>query len=41
MGDQEPSTKDRLSKDIEDGVGNDLAIDANTASTISEAPDTK
>lgn len=40
VGDDQPSTEDGLSKNIEDGVGDDLAINANTAGTVSEAPDT-
>jgi hypothetical protein len=40
VGEQQPSTEDGLSKNIKDGVGNDLAIDTNAAGTVSEAPDT-
>jgi hypothetical protein len=39
VGDDQPGTEDRLGKNIEDGVGDDLAIDTNTAGTVSEAPD--
>ena len=38
--DDQPSTEDGLSKNIKDSVGDDLAIDTNLASTVSEAPDT-
>ena len=41
MGDNQPSTEDGLSEHIEDGVGNNLAIDTDTASAISEAPNTE
>lgn len=41
VGDDQPSTEDRLSEDIEDSVGNDLTVDTDTASAISEAPDTR
>lgn len=40
VGDDQPSTENGLSKNIEDGVGDDLAINTNTAGTVSEAPDT-
>jgi hypothetical protein len=40
VGDDQPSTEDGLSKDIEDGVGNDLAINTNTTGTVSKAPNT-
>jgi hypothetical protein len=40
VSDDQPSTKDGLSKNIKDSVGNDLAIDTNLAGTVSEAPDT-
>lgn len=40
VGDDQPSTEDGLSKDVEDGVGDDLAINTNTAGTVSKAPDT-
>lgn len=39
VGDDQPSTEDGLSKNIEDSVGDDLAVDTNTAGTVSEAPD--
>lgn len=39
VGDDQPSTEDGLSKNIEDGVSNNLAINTNAAGTISEAPD--
>lgn len=39
VSDDQPSTEDGLSKNIEDGVGNDLAINTNTTGTVSETPD--
>ena len=39
VGDDQPSTEDGLCKNVEDGVGNDLAINTYAAGTISEAPD--
>jgi hypothetical protein len=39
MCEQEPETKDRLSKDVQDGVSNDLSIDTPLASTITDTPD--
>ena len=41
MGDDEPGAEDGLGKDIQDGVGDDLAIDGEVASSISNTPDTK
>ena len=41
VSDDQPSTEDGLSKNIKDGIGNDLAIDTNLAGTVSEAPDTE
>ena len=40
VSDDQPGTEDGLSKNIEDGVGDDLAVNTNAASTISETPDT-
>lgn len=40
VGEQQPGTEDGLGKNVENGVGNDLTIDTNTASTVGEAPDT-
>jgi hypothetical protein len=37
---QEPGTEDTLGKDIEHGVGDDLSVDADLASTIGDTPDT-
>jgi hypothetical protein len=41
MSNQEPRTKDTLGEDIEDGVSNDLTVDAGLASTVGNTPDTK
>jgi hypothetical protein len=40
VSDQQPGTKDTLGQDIQDGVGNDLAIDTNPAGAIGKTPDT-
>ena len=40
VGDDQPSTEDGLSKDIEDSIGDDLAVDTDTTGAISEAPNT-
>jgi hypothetical protein len=40
MGDQEPGTEDTLGKNIQDSVGDDLAINANLAGTVCKTPDT-
>ena len=40
MSDDQPGTEDGLGKNVEDGVGDDLAVNTNTAGTVSEAPDT-
>jgi hypothetical protein len=40
VGNKEPGTKDSLGKDVEDGVGDDLSIDASLASTVGNTPDT-
>ena len=41
VGDDQPSTEDRLSKNIEDGIGDNLAVNTDTAGTVSETPDTE
>ena len=40
MGEQKPEAEDRLSKDVENGVGDDLSIDTGNAATIGDTPDT-
>lgn len=40
MSEQEPEAEDRLGENVEDGVGDDLAIDADVAGPIGDAPDT-
>jgi hypothetical protein len=40
VGEQQPGTEDGLSKNVKNGVGNDLAVDTNVAGTVSKAPDT-
>lgn len=37
---KEPGTEDSLGKDIEDSVGDDLAIDTDLAGTVGNTPDT-
>lgn len=39
MGDQKPDTKDGLGQNIQDSIGNDLAINGNMTSAISDTPD--
>ena len=39
MCEQEPETKDRLSKDIQDGISDNLSINAPLAGTITDTPD--
>ncbi len=41
MGEQKPEAKDRLGKDIENGVGNDFGIESNKTPTIGNTPDTE
>ena len=40
VSEQEPEAKDWLGKDVEHSVGDDLAIDADVAGAVSDAPDT-
>lgn len=40
VSDDQPGTEDRLSKHVKDSIGDDLAVDTNTASTVSKTPDT-
>lgn len=40
VSDDQPSAKDGLSKNIENGVSDDLAVNTNATGTVSEAPDT-
>jgi hypothetical protein len=40
VSDQEPSTEDSLGKHVQDGVGDDLAINANLARAVGKTPDT-
>ena len=39
MGEEKPEAKDGLGKDIEDGVANDLSINAGNARSIGNTPD--
>ena len=41
MGNEEPCTKDDLGENIEDGVGNNFAINADPAGTVGNSPDTR
>lgn len=41
MCEQEPETKDGLGKDIQDGVSNDLSVNAPLASAITNTPDNR
>lgn len=38
VSDDQPGAEDGLSKDIKDGVGDDLAIDTDATGTVSETP---
>lgn len=40
MGEEKPETKDGLGKDVEDGISNNLGVNARNARTISNTPDT-
>ena len=39
MSEEQPEAKDRLGKDVKDGIGNNLSIDARNARSISNTPD--
>jgi hypothetical protein len=39
MRQEKPETKDWLSKDVQDSVRDDLAIDRKMATSVSDAPD--
>ena len=39
VGEEKPESKDRLGKDIQDGVGNDLGVNRSAVSTLGESPD--
>jgi len=39
VSEEEPQAEDGLGEDIEDGVANDLSIDAGDASTVGNTPD--
>jgi hypothetical protein len=40
VGDEQPGTEDTLGENIQDGIGNDLAINTNLAGAIGKTPDT-
>lgn len=40
VGEQEPEAKDSLGEDVQNGVGDNLGIDANVAGAIRNTPDT-
>lgn len=40
VGDEQPQAEDGLGEDVEDGVGDDLAVDTDGAGAVSKAPDT-
>jgi hypothetical protein len=40
VGEQQPGAEDGLSKNVKNGVGDDLAVNTNTAGAVGEAPDT-
>ena len=39
MGEEQPEAEDWLGKDIENSIGNDLSVETDTATTISNTPD--
>lgn len=41
MSDDQPSTEDGLSKNVKDGIGDDLAVNTNTTGTVSETPNAR
>lgn len=40
VGEEEPQAEDWLGEDVEDGVGNDLGINAGNAGAVGNTPDT-
>jgi hypothetical protein len=40
VGNEQPEAEDRLGEDIENGVKDDLGVDADLAGTIGDTPDT-
>ena len=41
MSEQEPEAEDRLSKDVEDSVNNNLLINVGNTTTTGNTPDTR
>ena len=41
VGEEQPSTEDRLGEQVEDGVGNDLLVNSHLAGAIGNTPDTR
>ena len=39
MGEEQPEAKDRLGKNVKDGIGNNLSVDGRNAGSISNTPD--
>ena len=39
VGEEQPSTEDRLGEQVEDGVGNDLLVNGHLAGAIGNTPD--
>ena len=39
VGEEEPGTDNGLGQDVEDGIGNDLVVNANVAGAIGNTPD--
>ena len=40
VSDQEPGTKDTLGENIQDSIGNDLAVNTNLAGAVGKTPNT-
>ena len=39
VGEQEPGSEDRLGKDVQDSIGDDLLVDAHVAGAVGDTPD--
>lgn len=39
MGEEQPEAKDRLGKNVKDGIGNNFSVDGRNAGSISNTPD--
>lgn len=41
MSQEQPETKDRLSEDVKDSIGNDFSININIKGAVGNTPDTR